>query len=150
MKSKEKFSETIVKKFRERDRKQINLRIPVMCASNGRIILQTESRPKFITELNSGIIIPSAYAPQSQDNKDTKNPDADKDFYVVAFAPEVSEQLRIHRQNEDGTADKLEIQIGDRAILSEYFEAIIYNEGTKEDYRLVHWQDILGILKDNS
>ena len=39
------------------------------------------------------------------------------------------------------------IKIGDLAILSEYFQSIPYNEGTKEDYRLIHWQDILGIIK---
>lgn len=140
--------------------KEIQLHIPALRPSNGRIVLQIETTEKFIKNVGTNILVPKHLQKKgSTDNRSTENPDAEADYYVVAFAPEVREQLKIHLYNfvdpvkhpDSKKREALEketvgIEIGDQIILSSYFETIKYNEG-KNVYGLIHWQDIIGIIK---
>lgn len=92
----------------------------------------------------SGLWLPGKFSTfEKKDNRTTTNPYEGYDFFCVGFAPEVNEQMRM----EDKDGNKIEVQLGDRIILSELFEPIIYKEGQHE-FLLIHWQDVLGIVRD--
>jgi co-chaperonin GroES (HSP10) len=137
-------------------KRDIKLIIPRLRPTNGRIMLQLES--KEIQKAASGIIIPNAPA-VADDNKGTKNPD-NYDYFVVAFAPEVYEQLKVFNKNyipdfvsePERTRLAMElgrIKLGDQIVLSENFEVIKHYEVDKALYGLIHWLDILGIYSRN-
>lgn len=123
--------------------KQINLRVPYLLPCNGRLVLQATSKEDYVTKSN--IIIPVNFDlfNQRKSNKEeaeTKSPYAGYDFYIVAMAPEVQEQMRLQHGRVP--------EAGDKAIVSERFTPILYREES-ELYFLIHWQDLLGIIKNN-
>ena len=135
--------------------KELKLIIPRLRPVNGRIILQLESREKY-HKSDSGIILPPSLTKEGKtDNRATENPD-DYDYFVVAFAPEVNEQLKMYNSNyipsyvNEPERTKLSkelgnIRLGDQIMLSEHFETIKYTEGNIV-YGIIHWQDMLGIF----
>lgn len=141
--SKTKFSEDVKAASQKQDR--FDLVVPTLLPCNGRLILQIRSKEKFI-EVVGGLILPSSAGGLSGDNRDSVNPDWQKyRFFIVAMAPEVHEQMRV----QDHNGDEINVEVGDEVFLSEYFQAIEYREG-KYEYRMIHWQDTLGINKGHS
>lgn len=139
----------------KKEERKINLVIPLLRPTNGRIMFQLESKERF-KQHDSGLILPASLTKEkNKDNRSTENPD-DYEYYVVAWAPEVTEQLKFYERSyipefvPEPERSQLQtrlgkIAIGEKAVLSENFETIKYSEG-KTLYGLVHWQDILGFL----
>ncbi|MFA6917002.1 MAG: hypothetical protein WC222_11435 [Parachlamydiales bacterium] len=126
------------------DNKEINLVVPALLPCNGRIVLQAVNKKEY---KHGNIIIPVNQEIWTNERKPDKqrqqedNPYKNYDFYVVGYAPEVHEQMRL-------PADIL-IEIGDKVIMSERFEPILYQEGPETLYFLIHWQDTLGVIKQH-
>ena len=112
----------------------------MIAVCNGRIALQGFHRTAQKT--HTGLWIPGQFD-DSKDNRDTVNPYKDHDFFCVGFAPEVPEQMRM--QDNDG--NPIHIKLGDRVIVSRYFEPIKHVEAGYT-FLLIHWQDCLGILRN--
>jgi len=120
----------------------VALEVPALLPSNGRLILQGFARKDYV---KNNIIVPVSFN-YIKDNQDLakSNPYAGLDFYIVAMAPEVTEQLRVQDVNGEPVIPVL----GDLCIVSERFEPILYRPDPLKVYFLIHWQDILGIIKN--
>jgi co-chaperonin GroES (HSP10) len=127
------------------DNTEINLVVPALLPCNGRIVLQAVNKKEY---KHGNIIIPVNHEIWTQERKPDRqrtqedNPYKNYDFYVVAYAPEVNEQMRLPAVTP--------IEIGDKIIMSERFEPILYQEGPETLYFLIHWQDTLGVIKQTS
>lgn len=128
----------------EEPQKIINLRGPVILPSNGRIVLQAVEK----AEKKKGLLyIPvkkKLYDPRKPEREVVQedNPQDVYDYYAVAMAPEVNEQMRL--------ANGMKLELGDRVIISSNFSCIRWVDDEQYEYFLIHWQDTLGVIKQTT
>ncbi len=92
--------------------KEVNLVLPAIRPTNGRIVVQKISVEKFVKSMNSPILLPKDQAVQkSTDNRASNNPDADKEFYIVGMAPEVFDQIKMFADNFMSSKEEVDLYV---------------------------------------
>lgn len=127
--------------------KNVKLRIPNLIPCNGRIIFQPVENKRFVQIAKQKIIIAGSPDVDLEDPRTQEKTDPFKDhvLFVVAFSPEVLEQMKM----QDSHGNPITLEIGMEVKRSTYMFPIMFSEmeGSKVyEYGMLHWQDVLGVV----